>query len=99
MTFKQILPYKNIRDQILPGHKIGQGQPKVIIWINFDGPKPPMLHTKVKVIGPLVLEKKIFEGFSPYMDVAAILVMWPNCPEQTFVPPDPLRLHMKFNFN
>ena len=26
-------------------------------------------------IGPLVPEKKIFEGFSPYMGVVAILVM------------------------
>ena len=34
-----------------------------------------MLHTKPKVIGPLVLEKKIFEGFLPYMGVAAILDM------------------------
>ena len=46
-----------------------------------------MLRTRPKVIGPLVPEKKIFEGFLPYMGVAAILVMWPRCPEQTFVPP------------
>ena len=38
-------------------------------------------------IGPPVPEKKIFEGFLPYMGVAAILVMWPRCHEQTFVPP------------
>ena len=38
-------------------------------------------------IGLPVLEKKIFEGFLPYMGVAAILVMWPRCREQTFVPP------------
>ena len=35
-----------------------------------------MLHTKPQGhIGPLVLEKKIFEEFVPYMGVAAILVM------------------------
>ena len=28
-------------------------------------------------IGPLVLEKKIFEGFLPYMGMAAILILWP----------------------
>ena len=39
------------------------------------------------VIGPLVLEKKIFEGFLPYMCMAAILVMWPRPREQIFVPP------------
>ena len=33
-----------------------------------------MLHTKSVKIGPLVLEK-IFEGFLPYMGVAAILVI------------------------
>ena len=38
-------------------------------------------------IGPPVPEKKIFEGFLSYMGVAAILVMWPRCREQTFVPP------------
>ena len=34
-----------------------------------------MLHTKFVKIGPPVLKKKIFEGFSPYMGVAAFLVM------------------------
>ena len=28
-------------------------------------------------IGPPVPEKKIFEGFLPYMGVAAIFVIWP----------------------
>ena len=40
-----------------------------------------------KVIGPLVLEKKIFEDFLPYMGVAAIFTMWPRPCEQTSVPP------------
>ena len=39
------------------------------------------------VIGPLVPEKRIFERFLPHMGMAAILFMWPRCPEQTFVPP------------
>ena len=34
-----------------------------------------MLHTKFRENGPPVLEKKIFEGFLPYMGMAAILVM------------------------
>ena len=38
-------------------------------------------------IGLPVLEKKIFEWFLPYMSVVAILVMWPRCCEQNFVPP------------
>ena len=34
-----------------------------------------MLHTNFMEIGLPVPEKKIFEGFLPYMGVAAILVM------------------------
>ena len=44
-----------------------------------------MLHTKFRENRPD--EKKIFEGFLPYMGVAAILVMWPRCREQNIVPP------------
>ena len=35
-----------------------------------------MLHTKYVKISPPVLEKKIFEGFLPYIGMAAILVMF-----------------------
>ena len=38
-------------------------------------------------IGKLVPKKKIFERILPYMGMAAILVMWPRCREQIFVPP------------
>ena len=34
-----------------------------------------MLHTSFVIIGLPVLEKKIFEGFLPFMGVAAIFVM------------------------
>ena len=34
-----------------------------------------MLHTKFRENRPPVLEKKTFEGFLPYMGVAANLVM------------------------
>ena len=36
-------------------------------------------------ISPLVLEKKIFEGFLPYMGMAAILVMGPASCHQIFI--------------
>ena len=32
--------------KIWPCRKIGQGQPRVIIWTNYDGLESPMLHTK-----------------------------------------------------
>ena len=50
-------------------------------------------------IGPPVPEKKIFEGFLPYMGVASILVMWPRCPRTNFCSPFPMRLHIKFGFD
>ena len=34
-----------------------------------------MLHTKFVKIGLPVIEEKIFEGFLPYMGMAAILVV------------------------
>ena len=48
-----------------------------------------MLNNKLVEIGPLVPEKEIFEGFLPYMGMAAILVMRPGCCEQTFVSSPP----------
>ena len=50
------------------------------------GPRPQCYIPSHKVIGSLVLEKKIFEGFLPYKGLAAILVMWPRSREHTFVP-------------
>ena len=41
--------------------KIGYGQPRVIIYINFVELESPM--PSFKIIGLLVLEKKIFKGF------------------------------------
>ena len=69
---------------IWPYCKIGQGQPKVIIWTNYDGPKAPM--PSQKVIGLLVLEKKIFEVFLPYMGMVAILVPDPDCANKLSFP-------------
>ena len=34
-----------------------------------------MLHTKPQAHGPFGSGEEVFEGFLPYMDVAAILVM------------------------
>ena len=79
-------PYKSIRDQICPCCKIGQGQLRVIIWTNYDGPKSPMLHTKPQGHWPFGSGEEDFWRVLPYMGVVAILVMWPRPREQTFVP-------------
>ena len=46
-------------------------------------------------IGLVFLEKEIFEMFLPYMVMAAILAMWPQPCEQTFV----LLVHGVFIWN
>ena len=51
------------------------------------GPSPQCYIPSFVEIGPLVPQKKIFEGFLPYMGMAAILVMCQRYREQTFVPP------------
>ena len=47
-------------------------------------------------IGPLVPEKKIFEGFLPYMDVAAILVNVTSIMSSDFHFLVPESFHTKF---
>ena len=39
-------PLKSLCNQNWPCHKIGQGQPKVMIYINYHGPESLMLHNK-----------------------------------------------------
>ena len=45
-------PIQNIRDQMWPCCKIGQGQHRVIIWTNLIVLEQPMLHTKFQGHGP-----------------------------------------------
>ena len=40
--------WKILSYQIWPCRKIGQDQPRVIIWTNYDGLESPMLHTKFR---------------------------------------------------
>ena len=42
----QFFLLKSLSYQIWPCRKLGQGQPRVIIWTNYDGLESPMLHTK-----------------------------------------------------
>ena len=46
-----------------------------------------MLHTKFHGNQSAGSGEEVFEGFLTYMGVSAILVMWPTCCEQNFVPP------------
>ena len=46
MTLLQFSPFKHTGDPICPGLKIGQGQPRVIIYINFVEIESTMIHAK-----------------------------------------------------
>ena len=74
-------PYKSIRDRIWPCSKIGQGQPRVIIWTNLV-----VLEYSVSRSSASWFQRRWFLRLLPYMGMAAILDMWPGPFEQTFVP-------------
>ena len=82
-----IFPYKTIRGKIWPCPKIGQGQPRAIIWTNLVVLEHPMLHTKFQGHQPFGSGEEDFLRFSPYMCIEAILVKWPGPVKQTFFPP------------
>ena len=77
-------PIQKHKGPNLAYRKIGQGEPRVIIWINLVVLEHPMLCTKFQGHWPFGAGE---EYFLPYMGTAAILVMWPGRFDQTFVPP------------
>ena len=70
-------PCKSLCDQIWPWHKIGQGQPRVIIWTILVELKYTMLHTKFQGHQSIGSGEKDYLRFLPYMGMAATLVKWP----------------------
>ena len=83
-----LFPYKSKRDQIWPCRKIGQDQPRIIIWRNLVQLEHPMLHTKFQGRRSFGPGGEDFLRCLSYMGMAAILVIWPGPFEQkTFVPP------------
>ena len=92
-------PYKCLCYQIWPWPKIGQGHPRVIIWINYDGPESPMLHTKFRGNRPSgSREEDFWMVFTIYGHGGHLgHVAW--TPRTNFRSPIPWRLHMKFGFN
>ena len=90
-------PYKSIRDQIWPCHKIGLGQPRVIIWTNLVVLEHPMLHTKFQSHSGSG-EEEFFKVFTIYGHGGHLgqvtRTIWTN-----FCSPVPRRLHMKCGLN
>ena len=58
-----------------------------------------MLHTKFRENRPASSGKEDFEGFLPYMGVAAILGHVTQMPQTNFHSPYQRRLHRKFDFD
>ena len=63
--------FKCIRKHIWPWHKVGQGQPRIIIWTNIAGPTSPMLTYQVP-------RSWAFWFLRRCMGMLTILVMWPE---------------------
>ena len=74
MTLQHFSPFKRTDDPILPCRKICQGQPKVIIYINFVELESTMLHAQFQDYRTGSGEEDILR-FLPYMGMAAILVL------------------------
>ena len=79
-------PYKSLCDQIWPWRKMGQGQPRVIIWTTLVVLPYTMLHTKFQGHWSIGSGEEDFLRLLPYMGMAAMLVMWPRSFEQLFFP-------------
>ena len=71
-------PYKSLCDQIWPWHKIGQGQPSVIILIILVVLSYTILHTKFQGHQSIGSGEEDFLRFLPYMGMAAMLVKRTN---------------------
>ena len=75
-----------IMDQIWPCSKIGQGQPRVIIWTNYDRPESPMLHTERQGHWPFRSgEEDFWRVFTIYMR-GGHLGHVTNTPQTNFLP-------------
>ena len=87
---------KSLCYQIRLCHKIGQGQPRVIIWTNNDGQESPMLHTKFQPTGSRIEDFwRVFNIYGRGGHLGHVTQM----PQTNFHSPYPRRLHIKFGFD
>ena len=92
-------PYKILSEQNWPCSKIGQGQPRVIIYINLVVPEYPMLQTKFQGLRPYGSgEEDFFKVFTLYGHGGHLgHVTWTIY--INFHSPFPRKIHMKFGFD
>ena len=94
-----IFLWKSPSNKIWPCCKIGQGQPRVIIWTNYDGLESPVLHAKFggnRSAGSG--EEDFWRVFTIY-GRGGHLGHVTQMPRTNFRSPYPMRLHIKFGFN
>ena len=76
-------------------HKIGQGQPRVIIWTNYDGLASPMLHTNVRGNWSTGFGEDFWRVFTIY-GRGGHLGHVTQMPRTKFCSPYPTRLHLNW---
>lgn len=84
-TIFTFFSYKSLSVKSWPLHKIGQSQPGVIVWIKLVVLAYPVLHTKFHGYCYIGSGEVDFQRFLPYMDVAAMMVVWSRPFELVFV--------------
>ena len=85
--------------QIWPCRKIGQGQPRVIIWTNYDGQESQMLHATFCENRPAGSREDNFWRVFTINGRGSHLGHVTQMPWTNFRFPYPRRLHIKFGFD
>ena len=91
--------WKSPSYKIWPCRKIGQGQPRVIIWTNYDGLKSPVLHTKFRGNQSAGSGEEDFWRVFTIYGRGGHLGHVTQMPRTNFRSPYPMRLHIKFGFD
>ena len=96
--FKKKNPFKCIRKQNRPWSLVGQGQSRIIIWINLLGPTSPMLHTKSQSHLPFGSGEDFLRVYTIYGNGGHLghvtRTIWTNLVSLSL-----RSLHMKFDFD
>ena len=91
--------WKSPNYKIWPCRKIGQGQPRVIIWTNYDGLESTMLHIKFRGNRSTGSGEEDFWMIFTIYGRGGHLGHVTQMPRTKFRSPYPRRLHIKFGFD
>ena len=91
--------WKSLSYQIWPCREIGQGQPRVIIWTNYDVLESPMLHTKFRENRPAGSGEEDFWRVFTIYGRGGHLGHVTQMSRTNFRSSFPRRLHIKFDFD